>query len=104
MPNLIVLDLKMPRKNGFEVLAWLRQRSEPGTLPVVVLSSSEEPSDVENAYNLGAVGYLVKPSSYLSYTQIVRTLNEFLVNGGEQQAPGGEARAAHRAINSRQVV
>src|SRR5690349_9311232 len=70
MPNLIVLDLKMPRKNGFEVLAWLRKQSELGTLPVVVFSSSEEPGDVENAYNLGATGYLVKPSSYLAYGQI----------------------------------
>jgi CheY-like chemotaxis protein len=103
-PNLIVLDLKMPRKNGFEVLAWMRQRAEFGTLPVVVFSSSEEPGDVENAYNLGATGYLVKPSSYLSYSEIVRTLTEFLVNGYEAKPEERKARTAQRAMNSRQVV
>jgi len=104
LPNLMVLDLKMPRKNGFEVLAWLREHSEIGTLPVVVLSSSEEPADVENAYNLGATGFLVKPSSYLAYSEIVRTLKQFLANGYEQDPIEREARTYHRALNSRQVV
>ncbi len=104
LPNLMVLDLKMPRKNGFEVLAWLREHSEIGTLPVVVLSSSEEPADVENAYNLGATGFLVKPSSYLAYSEIVRTLKQFLANGYEQDSIEREARTYHRALNSRQVV
>jgi CheY-like chemotaxis protein len=104
LPQLIVLDLKMPRRNGFEVLAWMRQRPKLGALPVVVFSSSEEPGDVEKAYNLGASGYLVKPSSYLAYSEIVRTLGEFLVNGCEQKPGQRKARTAPRAMNSRQVV
>src|SRR5262245_24895855 len=104
LPHLMVLDLKMPRKNGFEVLEWLREHSDPETLPVVVFSSSEEPSDVEKAYELGASGYLVKPSSYLSYGEIVRTLREFLVNGFKRDPSEGESRTNHRALNSRQVV
>ena len=104
LPSLMVLDLKMPRKNGFEVLAWLREHSELETLPVVVFSSSEEPEDVENAYNLGASGYLVKPSSYLSYPEIVRTLREFLVNGPEQNSKEGKAGTGYKALNSRQIV
>jgi CheY-like chemotaxis protein len=104
LPHLLVLDLKMPLRNGFDVLAWLRERSELETLPVVVLSSSEEPADVQKAYELGASGYLVKPSSYLSYSEIVRTLGEFLVNGGKRERSESESRTNHRALNSRQVV
>jgi CheY-like chemotaxis protein len=104
LPNLILLDLKMPRKNGFEVLAWLREHSELETLPVVVFSSSEEPADVENAYNLGASGYLVKPSSYLSYSEIVRTLREFLVNGYEHHSKEREVRTYRTPPNCRQIV
>jgi CheY-like chemotaxis protein len=104
LPHLLVLDLKMPLRNGFDVLAWLREHSELETLPVVVLSSSEEPADVEKAYESGASGYLVKPSSYLSYTEIVRTLREFLMNGFKRDPSEGESRTYHRALNSRQVV
>jgi CheY-like chemotaxis protein len=104
LPHLLVLDVKMPRRNGFEVLAWLREHSELETLPVVVLSSSEEPADVQKAYELGASGYLVKPSSSLSYSEIVRTLRQFLVNGFTQDRSESESRTNHRALNSRQVV
>jgi CheY-like chemotaxis protein len=104
LPNLMVLDLKMPRKNGFEVLEWLREHSDPETLPVVVFSSSEEPTDVQKAYELGASGYLVKPSSYLSYPEIIRTLREFLVNGTEHNSKERESKTNHKALNSRQVV
>jgi CheY-like chemotaxis protein len=104
LPSLVVMDLKMPRKSGFEVLAWLREHCELETLPVVIFSSSEEPADVENAYNLGASGYLVKPSSYLSYPEIVRTLREFLVNGSEQNSKEGTARPFCKPLNSRQIV
>jgi len=104
LPHLLVLDVKMPLRNGFEVLAWLREHSELETLPVVVLSSSEEPADVQKAYELGASGYLVKPSSCLSYGEIVRTLREFLVNGCKREPGEDETRTNHRALNSRQVV
>lgn len=104
LPQLIVLDLKMPRRNGFDVLAWMREHSELETLPVVVFSSSEEPADVEKAYELGAAGFLVKPSSYLAYFEIVRTLREFLVNGYEQKPGERKAATGPRAMNSRQAV
>jgi CheY-like chemotaxis protein len=81
LPQLILLDLKMPRKNGFDVLTWVREHPDLRTLPVIIFSSSEEPEDVENAYNLGANAYLVKPSSCLSYSEVVQTLRQFLVKG-----------------------
>jgi CheY-like chemotaxis protein len=104
LPHLMVLDLKMPRKDGFEVLDWMRKQAELGTLPVVVFSSSEEPGDVENAYSLGASAYLVKPSSSSLYPEIVRTIREFLVNGCEHKPGERKGGIVHRAVNSRQVV
>src|SRR5690349_12119322 len=62
LPGIVVLDLKLPRRSGFEVLEWVRTRT--GTLrlvPVIVLSSSSMPSDVNRAYDLGANSYLTKP-------------------------------------------
>src|SRR5262245_57504279 len=62
MPTLLVLDLKMPRLDGFDVLKWLRQQPGLRRLLVVVLTSSSEASDVNRAYDLGANSYLRKPT------------------------------------------
>jgi len=61
LPALIFLDLKLPFVRGLDVLAWLRRDDRFKTIIVVVLTSSEEPSDLSNAYKLGANSYLVKP-------------------------------------------
>ena len=53
-PAVMLLDLKMPRRSGFEVLEWLRAQPGLGTLPVVVLTGSNEPKDIARAYELGA--------------------------------------------------
>src|SRR5213083_1355223 len=76
-PALMLLDLKMPRKNGFEVLEWLRQ--QPGLKPliVVVLSSSSLISDINRAYDLGANSYLVKPGDFDTLMQLVKTLDAY---------------------------
>jgi len=63
LPDLMLLDLKLPRMSGFEVLRWLRSVPRLRRLPVVVLTSSRERSDVDQAYDLGANSYLVKPVS-----------------------------------------
>jgi CheY-like chemotaxis protein len=63
LPALVLLDLKMPRLNGFEVLAWLAAQSEFKELPAVVLSSSADESDIKKARQLGAREYFVKPHS-----------------------------------------
>lgn len=77
IPALMLLDLKMPRKNGFEVLAWIRQHGEFNALPVVVLTSSQESADINRAYALGANSYLVKPASFLSLVDMINRLKEF---------------------------
>jgi len=63
LPCLLILDLKMPRKSGMDVLRWLRQQTVLNCLPVVVLSSSAHRYDVERAYKLGANAFVVKPST-----------------------------------------
>jgi CheY-like chemotaxis protein len=61
LPSLLLLDLKMPEKNGFEVLEWIRQQPGLRRLRVVVLTTSDEPSDIDRAYDLGANSFMVKP-------------------------------------------
>jgi CheY-like chemotaxis protein len=75
VPNLLLLDLKMPRKNGFEVIAWLRQQPGLRRLPVIVLTSSREDPDVNRAYELGANTYLVKPVKFEGLVEMMKALN-----------------------------
>ena len=75
IPALMLLDLKMPRKNGFEVLEWLRTRAELKSLPVAVLTSSDHQSDVREAYNKGAKCYLMKPLDFDELTELVSTIS-----------------------------
>lgn len=74
LPALVLLDLKLPRKSGLEVLAWLRQQPGLQRLPVVVLTSSRESLDVARAYDLGANSYLVKPVAFDSLLEMVKAL------------------------------
>jgi two-component system response regulator len=76
LPGLILLDLKLPLVMGLDVLKWLRQ--QPGLAPIVViLSSSQEESDVAAAYQLGANAYLVKPAEPSKLVDLVRSLSSF---------------------------
>jgi len=64
VPDLIVLDLKLPRLNGFEFLSWLRADTRLASSPVVVLTSSSDPGDIERARSLGVISYFVKPGGF----------------------------------------
>lgn len=107
LPDLFLLDLKMPRVNGFEVLQWLR--SQPGLAPlrVLVLTSSDAIRDVNEAYKLGANSFLVKPIDFQDFTQLSRLINDFWLkasktpetfrlpktSGGSTDSPGSEESA-----------
>ena len=71
---LLLLDLKMPRKNGFDVLEWAKEHKHCKRLLVVVMSSSSDRNDVNKAYDLGVNSYLVKPSGLDELVGIVRML------------------------------
>ena len=91
LPRLVLLDLKLPRRSGLEVLAWLREQPGLGRLPVLVLTSSRESVDVDRAYDLGANGYLLKPVVFDDLQQLAHTLDLFWLqlNVGPELAPPG---------------
>jgi CheY-like chemotaxis protein len=74
LPNLVVVDLKLPLMDGFELLAWLQNRPEFVSLPVIVFSSSNLDSDKEKAFHLGAKDYLVKPHDPDELVPMIQTL------------------------------
>jgi CheY-like chemotaxis protein len=77
-PTLMLLDLQLPRRSGHEVLQWLRAQAEDlKRLPVVVLTSSREPRDINRAYELGANSYLVKPVSFDALLDLVQLLERY---------------------------
>lgn len=79
LPVLLLLDLKLPRRSGLEVLEWLKQQPGLKRLPVVVLTSSKEHIDVHRAYDLGANSYLVKPVDFDSLLEMVKTLGLYWI-------------------------
>lgn len=81
LPKLILLDLKMPRLSGFDVLTWLRSEEGLRAVPVVVLTSSNHDADVKRAYALGAKSYLVKPVGFEALVELVKTLPQLAAQG-----------------------
>jgi CheY-like chemotaxis protein len=77
LPCLTLLDLKLPRATGLEVLQWIREQPELKTLIVIILTSSQLGPDIEKAYQLGANSYLVKPSSPKELGEIALGIKKF---------------------------
>ncbi len=71
LPTVILLDLKLPRKDGLEVLREIRQNSRTRLVPVVILTSSNEQADMLNGYTLGANGYIRKPVDFVEFRDTV---------------------------------
>ncbi len=80
LPTIILLDLKLPRRSGHEVLAWLKQHPELKRLPVVILTSSRQTLDVDRAYDLGVNSYLVKPVGFASLLEMMNTFSKYWLN------------------------
>jgi CheY-like chemotaxis protein len=80
LPGVVLLDLKMPVMNGFETLAWIRQKSPNPQQPVVVLTCSEDLTDIKKAYELGANSFLTKPPNVDDLLNMVRTLDNYWLN------------------------
>lgn len=79
LPCLLLLDLKMPGKNGFDVLSWIREQPFLRRLEIVVFSSSPDPGDINRAYDLGANSYAVKPNSTEELRRLVEGLRDWWV-------------------------
>lgn len=77
LPGIVLLDLKLPFKNGHEVLRWIRANPACSRLVVVFLTSSRERSDVRQAYEAGANGYLVKPANTGQLTEMIRAFRAY---------------------------
>jgi CheY-like chemotaxis protein len=80
LPVLVFLDLKLPAKSGLEVLGALREIPDLKTLVVLVLTTSNEPKDIERALKLGANAYLVKPSLFSELTEMMKATKAFWLN------------------------
>ena len=79
-PALVLLDLKLPRLSGVDVLTAIRDDERLGTIPVVVLTSSDERTDLAACYGLGCNAFVRKPVDYEEYTRDLRTTLDFWLN------------------------
>jgi CheY-like chemotaxis protein len=77
LPCLLLLDLKMPNKNGFEVLEWIRSEPAFAALRVVVLTTSGESQDINRAYQLGANSFLTKPVDFRDFVQLTSAIKGY---------------------------
>src|ERR1051325_4277376 len=83
-PDVMFIDLKMPRLNGFELLEWLQKNGLSERILTVVVSSSSLQEDIDKAYDLGANAYLIKPANLRDYVRTFRTTGEFFLEHAQQ--------------------
>jgi CheY-like chemotaxis protein len=90
LPILILLDLKLPKRSGLEVLQWLRARETLKRIPVVILTSSSQDRDVNSAYDLGVNSYLVKPVEFAGLLEMMKTVNLYWLMLNERPRLDGQ--------------
>jgi len=83
LPILVLLDLKLPRRSGLDVLEWIRSTPILRRMPVVVLTSSAQSPDINRAYDVGANSYLVKPVALENLVSLVQTLGLYWITTNE---------------------
>jgi CheY-like chemotaxis protein len=93
LPDLILLDLVMPKMSGTEVLQWIREQNDLKKTAVLIFTSSEKPDDVRTTTKLGANGYVVKPTKFEDLKNLVRSIYSEWLDAGKK----GKAPAARRA-------
>ena len=88
LPAVVLLDLKLPKVNGMEVLQRIRADDRTRLLPVVILTSSDEERDVIEGYSLGANSYVRKPVDFVAFVEAARQLGQYWLNLNESPARG----------------
>ncbi len=96
LPALILLDIKLPRRSGLDVLTWMRQQPSLMGIPVIMLTSSQEPADISRAYDAGANAYHVKPVGFEELLGFVQALKAYWLTWTEPLT-GIRRRQARRA-------
>lgn len=91
LPRLVLLDLKLPKIDGLEVLRRIRADERTKLLPVVILTSSKEEQDIFQGYNLGANSYVCKPVDFIQFADAVRRLGLFWLIVNEPPPPASGA-------------
>jgi CheY-like chemotaxis protein len=77
LPKLIVMDIKMPRMSGFDVLEWIKQEGALRRIPVIIVSSSDRAEDIDRAYELGTNAYMVKPVSHHAVERLFESITHY---------------------------
>jgi two-component system response regulator len=88
-PRLILLDLKLPKVDGQEVLRKLKSNAATRTIPIVVLTSSREERDIVESYNMGVNSYIVKPIDFEQFTQAIRDVGLYWLLLNQSPSSGG---------------
>ncbi|RCH53656.1 response regulator [Mucilaginibacter hurinus] len=83
-PKLILLDIKMPKIDGFEVLKRVKMNENTKRIPVVILTSSKEEQDINMSYNLGVNSYVVKPVGFEEFVEVVSELGKYWLVTNQQ--------------------
>lgn len=83
LPVLILLDLKLPGMTGFQLLQWMRTRSDIRRIPVVVLTADDASATINSAYDLGANSYLVKPGNAAAIAKMVNAIRQYWIDLNE---------------------
>lgn len=85
LPTLLLLDIKLPRRNGFEVLQWLRGRKDGlRRMPVIMLTSSRHAVDINRAYDSGVNSYLAKPENTEGLVQVANAIKSYWLSLNEE--------------------
>lgn len=87
IPDMVMLDLKMPGTTGMEVLEWIRDNPRFRVIPTLVMTSSQQEKDVQQAYHLGANTYFVKPSRFDALTELCRQISSYWAQGLRPRIP-----------------